>query len=157
MSNFTQIIHQACKELDVNLLRSASGANVNATIQGFPTAQTVGPDFYTPAQLALNLATRMPGNPGWDPELAYRQRRLLPLLFSAGARVPPGPESPDAPDSEGRRYNARVLAAGGWAKYEGAHRARLTKTFASKFPSLPEEMVSKVVSYAFHTGWYSES
>ena len=88
------------------------------------------------------------------PLLAYRQRRLLPLLFSAGARVPPGPESPDAPDSEGRRYNARVLAAGGWAKYEGAHRARLTKTFASKFPSLPEEMVSKVVSYAFHTGWY---
>ena len=51
--------------------------------------------------------------------------------------------------------NRRVdLAAGGWAKYEGAHRTRLTKTFAPKFPSLPVEMVSKVVSYAFHTGWY---
>ena len=131
-----------------------AGANVNATIQGFPTAQTVGPDFYTPAQLALNLAARDIHPTSWDRELAYRHRRLLPLLFSAGARVPPGPESPDAPDSEGRRYNARVLAAGGWAKYEGAHRARLTKTFAPKFPSLPVEMVSKVVSYAFHTGWY---
>ena len=131
-----------------------AGANVNATIQGFPTAQTVGPDFYTPAQLALNLAARDIHPTSWDRELAYRHRRLLPLLFSAGARVPLGPESRDAPDSWGTRYNARVLAAGGWAKYEGAHRASLTKTFAPKFPSLPVEMVSKVVSYAFHTGWY---
>ena len=103
----------------------------------------MGPDFYTPAQVAVNSAYCEP-----------KIKRLLPLLFRAGARVPLGPECPDGPDSEGRRYNARVLAAGGWAKYEGAHRTRLTKTFAPKFPSLPVEMVSKVVSYAFHTGWY---
>ena len=55
---------------------------------------------------------------------------------------------------------AQILAAharglvGGFPAYEKAHRMRLTATFAAKFPRLPVEMVSKVVAFAFHTGYY---
>ncbi len=51
-------------------------------------------------------------------------------------------------------YRAKVAAAGSWAAYEKAHRARLTKTFVPKFPQLPAEIVPTIVAFAFHTGWY---
>ena len=43
---------------------------------------------------------------------------------------------------------------GTFATYEKAHRARLAKTFAPKFPQLPAEIVPTIVAFAFHTGWY---
>ena len=43
---------------------------------------------------------------------------------------------------------------GTFATYEKAHRAKLTATFAPKFPQLPAEIVPTIVAFAFHTGWY---
>ena len=70
--------------------------------------------------------------------------RVYPLLLAVGATIPP-----DADDA----YLRKVRAVG-FPAYEKAHRMRLTATFAAKFPRLPVEMVSKVVAFAFHTGYY---
>ena len=80
----------------------------------------------------------------WFSISTYRKRRLLPLLLSAGATIPS-----DTTDA----YLRKVRAVG-FPAYEKAHRMRLTATFAAKFPRLPVEMVSKVVAFAFHTGYY---
>ena len=53
-----------------------------------------------------------------------------------------------------REYRAKVVAAGSWAAYERAHRARLTKVLEPKFPQIPAEIVPTIVAFAFHTGWY---
>ena len=58
------------------------------------------------------------------------------------------------PDQILCEYRAKVVAAGSWAAYERAHRARLTKTFAPKFPHIRAEIVPTIVAFAFHTGWY---
>jgi len=51
-------------------------------------------------------------------------------------------------------YLAKVDAAGGFKKYEQAHLATLTKTFAPKFPMLPPEMVQHILTFGFHAGFY---
>ena len=43
---------------------------------------------------------------------------------------------------------------GGFKAYEKAHRQRLTATFLPKFPSLPAEIVSHIVSFGFNCGCY---
>ena len=51
-------------------------------------------------------------------------------------------------------YLAKVDELGGWEKYHQAHRKRLTTTFASKFPRVPLEVVSQIVDFSFHVGFY---
>ena len=51
-------------------------------------------------------------------------------------------------------YIAKVDAGGGFKKYEQAHLATLTKTFAPKFPMLPPEMVRHILTFGFHAGFY---
>ena len=51
-------------------------------------------------------------------------------------------------------YIPKVHAAGGWKKYEQAHRKRLTTTFAKAFPRLPVDAISHMVDFAFHVGFY---
>ena len=52
-------------------------------------------------------------------------------------------------------YLAKVHAAGGWKRYERAHRTRLTTTFARVvFPRVPTEVVSHIVSLWAHVGYY---
>ena len=52
-------------------------------------------------------------------------------------------------------YIRRVDAAGGWKKYEQAHRKRLTTTFTRVlFPRLPVDAISHMVDFAFHVGFY---
>ena len=41
-----------------------------------------------------------------------------------------------------------------WKKFEQAHLATLTKTFAPKFPMLPPEMVRHILTFGFHAGFY---
>ena len=84
------------------------------------------------------------GHTALECAVTHRKRRLLPLLLAAGATIPPNTN--DA-------YLRKVRAVG-FPAYEKAHRMRLTATFAAKFPRLPVEMVSKVVAFAFHTGYY---
>ena len=51
-------------------------------------------------------------------------------------------------------YLDKVDAAGGWKKYEQAHRKRLATTFAKAFPRLPVDAISHVVDFAFLVGFY---
>ena len=102
-------------------------------------------------------------------------RRILPMLLRAGSPIPRLVYftehyttwtftlkwlcNGDTPYNERNyqilcEYRAKVVAAGSWAAYERAHRTRLTKTFAPKFPQIPAEIVPTIVAFAFHTGWY---
>jgi hypothetical protein len=52
-------------------------------------------------------------------------------------------------------YITRVDAAGGWKKYEQAHRTRLTTTFTRVlFPRLPIAAISNIVCSWAHVGFY---
>jgi len=51
-------------------------------------------------------------------------------------------------------YLQKVLAAGSFANYAKAHRARLLAILAPKFPHLPKEMVSVVIDFWAHVGFY---
>ena len=54
-----------------------------------------------------------------------------------------------------RPYLEKIEAAGSWAAYEKAHRAKLLATFAPKFTHLvPPELVARIVEYSFHLGFY---
>ena len=48
----------------------------------------------------------------------------------------------------------KVIAAGGFRAYERNHLNALSAAFLAKFPSLPPEMVRRVVEFAFHVGHY---
>ena len=78
--------------------------------------------------------------------------RTVPILLRVGARLDmtriaalPGGVPP---------YIAKVDAAGGWKKYEQAHRKRLATTFAKAFPRLPVDAISHMVMFAFYVGFY---
>ena len=52
-------------------------------------------------------------------------------------------------------YLAKVHTAGGWKRYERAHRMRLTTTFARVvFPRVPTEVVAHIVDLWAHVGYY---
>ena len=76
----------------------------------------------------------------------------------AGAKLPiHGRESWVARSLERSPYLRKVYETpGGFKAYEKAHRQRLTAIFLSKskFQSLPAEMVSHIVSFGFHCGFY---
>ena len=76
-----------------------------------------------------------------------RHRRLVShLLLRYGAEISPAATDP---------YLCKVAAAGGLRAYEKAHRRALAMPLARVvFPRLPVEMVSHVVAFSFHTGYY---
>ena len=95
--------------------------------------------------------------------------RMIPILLRAGARLDMSRINEDdyinREDKEGGTLNGTTLtetltylrdvhAAGGWKKYEQAHRKRLTTTFAKAFPRLPVDAISHMVDFAFHVGFY---
>ena len=52
-------------------------------------------------------------------------------------------------------YLRKVIAAGGFRAYQCNHLNALVASFAPKLPRrLPQEMVRRVVKYAFHVGYY---
>ena len=67
------------------------------------------------------------------------------ILLRAGAALPA--QTTNA-------YIRKVRAARGIKKYERDHLNALAATFLPKLPSLPPEMVRRVVEYAFHVGDY---
>ncbi len=77
------------------------------------------------------------------------RRRLYSLLLRAGAAVPA-----DLNIITGDAYLLKVRAAGGFRAYERAHLNAIAATFLPKLPSLPPELVRRVVEYAFHVGDY---
>ena len=80
--------------------------------------------------------------------------RVFAMLLRAGARLPTvrhlpgrtyrsdlnlGPEWPP--------YLDAVTRAGGYARYERAHRARLAAIFIPKFPRVPAEIIRTIVAF----------
>ena len=76
-----------------------------------------------------------------------RTRRLIShLLLRYGAEISPAATDP---------YLCKVAAAGGLRAYEKAHRRALATTLTRvAFPCLPVDVVSHVVAFSFHTGYY---
>ena len=99
-------------------------------------------------------------------------RRVLPLMLRLGSPLPRlearGTTMPrrqwmrynDTPfcDAETYQillaYHNKVAAAGSWAAYERAHRARLTAIFVTKLPRLPADAISHIAGLWAHTGYY---
>ena len=73
------------------------------------------------------------------------RRRLVPILLRAGAALPAHTTN---------AYIQKVIAAGGFGRYERNHLDALAATFAPHFAHLPPEIVRLVVKYAFHVGYY---
>ncbi len=68
--------------------------------------------------------------------------RTFAHLLRAGARIPTQRDlAPYGP------YLAAVAAAGGFARYERAHRTRLAAIFIPKFPQLPAEVVHHILPF----------
>jgi len=91
----------------------------------------------------VNVRDRF-GTTPLDAAILYRQR-LVPILLRAGAAL--HRSGPDA-------YIRKVIAAGGFGRYEKDHLNALSATFARHFTRLPLEVVRLVVEYAFHLGYY---
>ena len=62
--------------------------------------------------------------------------------------------SPNASGQYGRTPLQKVIAAGGFGRYERNHLDALAATFAPHFAYLPPEIVRLVVECAFHVGDY---
>ena len=69
-----------------------------------------------------------------------KQQRL------AGARIPTLPHEPYAAAAL-PSYLTAVAAAGGFARYERAHRTKLAEIFIPKFPQLPKEIVHHILPF----------
>ena len=92
---------------------------------------------------AVNARTSQ-GRTPLDYAIIYRQR-LVPILLRAGAALPAHTTN---------AYIQKVIAAGGFGRYERNHLDALAATFAPHFAHLPPEIVRLVVEYAFHVGDY---
>ena len=127
-----------------------AGANTNAL--------SLNGSTYTPLDIALAAADVM----------MYRARTTMHLPFKESLefearrchRVALDLLRTDARtvvydyDNASDPYVRRVLGAGGFRRYERAHLAALTATFAPKFPALPTDAVRVVVAFCFHVGSY---
>ena len=84
-----------------------------------------------------------------------RGRRLIShLLLRYGAKVFPGANKPYIKHTIDP-YVRKVSAAGGLRAYEKAHRHALATTLTRvAFPGLPVDVVSHIVAFSFHTGYY---
>ena len=85
---------------------------------------------------------------------ARNSPRNVPILLRAGARLDTSRLRDLLTLGPCLTYILGVDAAGGWKKYEQAHRKRLATTFAKAFPRLPVDAISHMVDFAFHVGFY---
>ena len=87
-----------------------------------------------------------------------QQRNCAPLL-RAGAALPAVMTEPRPPWQHmlasvprTRAYIDKITAAGNYKAYEKAHRQRLVAMFLAKFPTLPVEMLERVVGFTWDIG-----
>ena len=103
------------------------------------------------ARLLINAGAKS-GNmrTSWQWILQSGKPRLYPMLLRAGAALP-AVTALRTDDT----YLRKVIAAGGFRAYQCNHLNALVASFAPKLPRrLPQEMVRRVVKYAFHVGYY---
>ena len=160
--------HRGCLQLASLLLRH--GADVNAT-EGRRHNSPLYEAVFCPAMTALLVKAgadvNLPNRDGLTPlytAVLYgarwrdeRVRGTVPILLRAGAAIIGDvsdhftwdPADYDFSQGTGL-YFQKVVDAGGWKKFEQAHLATLTATFAPKFPMLPPEMVRHILTFGFH-------
>ena len=119
-------------------------AGVPVDAEGYYNA---GRNFDTPLSKSLELIDHSP------------RSHVIPVLVRYGADIDRALQlkghSSVHRQPEARKYLLRVQAAGGWKRYERAHRMRLTKTLARvAFPHVPTEVVSHIVDLWAHVGYY---
>ena len=95
--------------------------------------------LFTASQVT-NISSLLSG----DPPFANARRSAAASSFCTAAWTGEGGES----------SCNKVAAAGDWAAYERAHRARLTAIFVPKLPRLPADAISHIVGLWAHTGYY---
>ena len=90
--------------------------------------------------------------------ITYGKIRNCAPLLRAGAAIPARiTQIMSAYTTRGdlagtRAYIENIRAAGGYKKYEHAHRQRLIAIFAPKFPRLPADMLGRVLEFVFDIG-----
>ena len=78
----------------------------------------------------------------------------IPILLRAGARLEMNRIAALYRADLVPPYIAKVHAAGGWKKYEQVHLKQLVPTLSKVFPVLPVEVVSQIVCFWAHVGYY---
>ena len=79
-----------------------------------------------------------------------RNQKVVALLLSRGAV-----DSPSVDPLERSSFLQKIRAAGGFSNYERQHRTMLVASYAPKFSHLlPPELVSVVISFWAHVGFY---
>ena len=78
-----------------------------------------------------------------------KHRNCAPLL-RAGASLPPHITGTNHMPT--RAYIEKIRAAGGYKAYEKAHRQRLVAMFLAIFPTLPVEMLGRVLEFTWDIG-----
>ena len=128
----TSCRHEGVRHLRTVELLLSRGANPNQRVVNMTYNDT-------PLQLIHG--------PGWVSFFPARTRRLVShLLLRYGAEISPAATDP---------YLCKVAAAGGLRAYEKAHRRALATTLTRvAFPCLPVDVVSHVVAFSFHAGYY---
>jgi len=125
-----------------------AGANVNALSSNGSTPLDTA---FAVADEYMDMARAAPGGKSkLACEFAARNcHRMALVLLRADARTAAYPIA-----NLSDPYVRRVLGAGGFKRYERAHLAALTATFAPKFDALPTDAVRVVVAFCFHVGYY---
>ena len=121
----------------VRMLLTA-GADVNKRGGSYKRGGDVNGYARTPLEVAIIK---------WETNPNPRHRRLWPILLDAGATLP-------AEFVAQHPYLHMIAAAGGFRAYEKSHRQSFVELLAPEFPLLPREMVSHIVSFYAHTGYY---
>ena len=144
-------------ELIVDRLMRA-GADVNATNEDGISVLAMAASNGCSTVIAKLLSAGAVDPEGFDEPLRcalFRpEPRICALLMRAGAKLPiPGPGSHHW--LERSPYLLKIhRTPGGFPAYEKAPRQRLTAILLPKFPSLPAEIVSHIVSFGFNLGCY---
>ena len=86
----------------------------------------------TPLEATINFMNEH-GTSGLD------RTREFAMLLRAGAIIPRGTDLPP--------YLDAVAKAGGYERYERAHRSRLAAIFIPKFPRVPAEIIPTIVAF----------
>ena len=128
-----------------------AGADIHATTVGQNTPLHLAATFsHADVVAALIKAGAAVNARGFrrtplDWAIYLSRRRLVPILLRAGA-TPPAQTT--------NAYIQKVIAAGGFGRYQRNQLNALAATFAPHFAHLPPEIVRLVVEYAFHVGYY---
>ena len=159
------------EQLEITLLLIEAGADVNVIKQGDWSPLKLACSHGTEAIIAALIAAgasltrrdslHYPGQSALPVEgVLNNHKRVVSMLLRAGSPLPVHAktifmkERLSGFNAAATNYVKRVGAAGGYVRYERAHRQRLVAIFVPKFTWLPAEVVPTIVDFWAHVGHY---